>query len=391
MKLAVNLIRTLMLFSLLMFVTGCGPTILDAKRAINEAMQYQENVSRTGIADNATPDVPLIKSKLSDAEKSMKFLLFPKAFESARDSIDASKRVLLYIDAKRLVDEAGEYQATVKRTAASGSSSPDINGSVQKFSDAEKQLAEHQYQRAIADAKDSITFSKRVILQGITSSVKIMKEEIVKKQEENPATPLKKILPRLDEILQFANEVQSDEKGLEQMSLVKAASITSDLKVYEEDIKSSQQEKLQSDISFAIGKYDLAQDGKAALEKFADKIAANIESSLLLFPDKPLVLQVDVYGYTDSSGFLSDGGNLKKRALLNQRLSELRAKSVSDCINRFLTQKLATYGSRVSIHSGRVVGHGEELPPGVPLTSHTSNPQRRICQIFSTTVHDVVK
>lgn len=383
--------KIILLIMLLFLCTGCGPTILDAKRAINEATQYQENVSRTGIAENATPDVPLIKSKIKEAEKSMKFLLFPRAVESARDSIDASKRVLLYLDAKRLIEEAGEYQDTVKRTAASGSSSPDITISGQKYAEAEQQLAEQQYQRAIVAARDSITSSKRVILQGITSSVKVMKEEIVKKQEENPATPLKKILPRLDEILQFANEVQSDEKGLEQMSLVKAASISSDLKLYEEDIKSSQQEKLQSDISFAMGKYDLAQDGKAALEKFADKIVANIDGSLLLFPDKPLILQVDVYGYTDSSGFLSDGGNLRKRALLNQRLSELRAKSVSDCLNRALTQRLASHGSRVLIHTGKVVGHGEELPPGVPVTSQPSNPQRRICQIFSTTVHDIAK
>ncbi|NVN98334.1 MAG: hypothetical protein HXX17_03350 [Geobacteraceae bacterium] len=391
MRLSVRIVKALLLFVTLLLSAGCGPTIFDAKRAINEAMQYQEDVSRTGITENATPDVPLIKSKISEAEKSMKFLLFPRAVESARDSIDASKRVLLYLDAKRLIDEAREYQDTVKRSASSGSSSPDIASSVQKFDEAEKQLAEQQYQRAISAAKDSITSSKRVILQGITSSVKVMKEEIVRKQEENPATPLKKILPRLDEILQFANDVQNDEKGLEQMSLVKAASITSDLKVYEEDIKSSQQEKLQSDISFAMGKYDLAQDGKAALEKFAEKIVANIDSSLILFPDKPLILQVDVYGYTDSSGFLSDGGNLKKRALLNQRLSELRAKSVSDCLNRALTQKLASYGSKVVIHAGKVVGKGEEPPPGVQMTAQATNPQRRICQIFSTTVHDVVK
>jgi outer membrane protein OmpA-like peptidoglycan-associated protein len=218
-----------------------------------------------------------------------------------------------------------------------------------------------------------------------------MKEEITKKQEENPASPLKKILPKLEEILLFANQVQSDTKGLEQLSLVTAASITTDLRMYEEDIKSSQQEKLQSDISFAIGKYELAQDGKIALEKFADKIVANLDGNLLLFPNKPLVLQIDVYGYTDSSGFLSDGGNRQKRMLLNQRLSELRAKSVNDFMHHVLTQRLVSYSTKVSLQAGNVQGKGEDLPAGVPVSTQALNPQRRVCQIFSATVHDVGK
>ena len=383
--------KALLLLAALMFISGCGPSLHDAKRTVSEAMQYQENVTRTGIAADATPDVPLIQSKISEAEKFLKFLLLQKAVDAARDSIDASKRVLQYLDAKRLLDEAKEYQDAVKRSGTTGSLSPEVVTSRDKYAEAEQQLAEQQYQRAISAAQESITASKRIILQGITHSVKIMKDEIVKKQEENPATPLKKILPRLDEILQFANQVQSDNKGLEQMSLVKTASITTDLRLYEEDIKSSQQEKLQSDISFAMGKFDLAQDGKFALEKFADKIVANIDGSLLLFPEKPLLLQIDVYGFTDSSGFLSDGGNRRKRELLNQRLSELRAKSVSDFLNQALTRRLGPYANKVVIQHGKVIGKGEELPAGVPVSSQVSNPQRRICQIFSTAVHDIIK
>ncbi len=384
-------LKAVFLLLALLVISGCGPTLHDAKRTVSEAREYQENVARTGIAENATPDVPVIQNRINDAEKSMKFLLFQRAVDAARDSIDASKRVLQYLDTKRLLNEAKEYQDAVKRTGATESNSPEVATAQQKYTEAEQQLADHQYQRAISAAQESITASKRIILQGITRTVKSMKEEIVKKQEENPATPLSKILPKLDEILQFANQVQNDNKGLEQLSLVKAASITTDLRLYEEDIKSSQQEKLQSDISFAMGRYDLAEDGKIALEKFADKILANIDSNLQLFPDKSMVLQVDVYGFTDSSGFVSDGGNRRKRIALNQRLSELRAKSVSDCLNQALTRKMAPYAHKISIQPGKIIGKGEELPAGVPVTVEVTNPHRRICQIFSTVVHDVNK
>jgi len=150
-----------------------------------------------------------------------------------------------------------------------------------------------------------------------------MKEEIQKKQEENPATPLKKLIPKLDEILQYANRIQANTHELGNLSLVKTASITSDLHLYEEDIKNSRQEKLQSDISFALGKYELAKEGEAALDKFVDKIIAIVDINLNLFPEKPIILQIDVYGFTDSSGFLKDGGNRQRRMIMNQRLSDL--------------------------------------------------------------------
>lgn len=381
-------LNVVLLLLTLVAISGCGPTLHDAKRTIEEARQYQENVNRSGIAEKDTPDVPVIQHKIDEAEKSMKFLLFNRAVDLARDSIDASKRVLHYLDAKRLLGEANEYQDAVKRTGIK-ESSPDVATARRKYVEAEQLLGEYQSQRAMSAAQESITASKRIILQGITRTVTNMKEEIVKKQEENPATPLKKILPKLDEILQFANEVQSDHKGLEQLSLVKAASITTDLRLYEEDIKSSQQERLQSDISFAMGKYELAHEGKIALEKFAEKILANVDGSLLLFPEKPMILQIDVYGYTDSSGFLSDGGNRRKRIALNQRLSELRAKSVSDSLNQALAQKLGRYANKVSIQPGKIIGKGEELPPGVSASAEVSDPHRRICQIFSTVVHDI--
>jgi outer membrane protein OmpA-like peptidoglycan-associated protein len=296
---------------------------------------------------------------------------------------------LQMLDAKRLLGEAKEYQDAVNRAGVTESIAHEVSTAQRKYVEAEQQLAVQEYQQAIIAAQDSITASKRIILKGISYSIKNMKAEIIKKQDENPASPLGKILPKLEEILLFADQVQGDNKGLEQLSLVTAASITTDLRMYEEDIKSSQQEKLQSDISFALGKYDLAQDGKIALEKFADKIVANVEGNLLLFRNKQLILQIDVYGFTDSSGFLSDGGNRQKRMLLNQRLSELRAKSVSDFLHHALNQKLVSYAKKVSLHPGKVVGKGEELPAGIPASAQTSNPQRRVCQIFSAAVHDI--
>lgn len=291
--------------------------------------------------------------------------------------------------AKVIMDEAREYQEAVKRTGISESASADVAAAKKQYADAEQSFLERNYRWAVYYAQESITAAKKVLLQGITRSVLVMKEEIVKKAEENPATPLKKLLPKLDEILQYANRVQTDHQELENLSLVKAASISSDLRIYEEDIKSSQQEKLQSDISFALGKFELAGEGKVSLDKFADKIIAIIEENLRLFPDKPILLQIDVYGFTDSSGFLSDRGDRRKRAVLNQRLSELRAKSVNDYLNQSLTSKLKPYAQKVFIQHGKVMGKGEEMPAGVAASSLVNNPQRRICQIFSTAVHDI--
>jgi outer membrane protein OmpA-like peptidoglycan-associated protein len=291
--------------------------------------------------------------------------------------------------ARLAVDDAKEYQEAIKRTGITEAVSPDVATARKQYADAEQSIIDRSYRNAIYYAQESITAAKRVLLQGITRTATMMKEEIIKKQEENPATPLKKLIPKLDAILQYANRIQADNQELENLSLVKAASISSEIRLYEEDIKSSQQEKLQSDISFALGKYELANEGKMALDRFADKIIAILDESLKLFPDKPILLQIDVYGYTDSSGFLSDGGNRQKRLLLNQRLSELRAKSVSDYLNRSLSSKMAPYAQKVSIQHGKVAGKGEDLPTGVAASSHVNNPQRRICQIFSTAVHDI--
>jgi len=291
--------------------------------------------------------------------------------------------------AKSVLDEAKEYQEAIKRTGITENVSPDVSIARKHYADAEQSFMDRSYRNVIYYAQESITAAKRVLLQGITRTVTVMKEEIVKKVEENPATPLKKLLPKLDEILQYANRVQTDNQELENLSLVKAASISSDLRIYEEDIKSSQQEKLQSDISFALGKFELASEGKIALDKFADKIIAIIEENLRLFPEKPILLQIDVYGYTDSSGFLSDRGDRRKRAVLNQRLSELRAKSVNDHLNQSLSARMRPYLQKVSLQHGKVMGKGEELPAGVAASSHVNNPQRRICQIFSTAVHDI--
>jgi outer membrane protein OmpA-like peptidoglycan-associated protein len=290
-----------------------------------------------------------------------------------------------------VVDEAKEYQEAVKRTGITENISADVAVSQKNYADAEQSCTNRDYRSAVYYAQESITASKRVLLQGISRSVTAMKEEIQRKQEENPATPLKKLIPKLDEILQFANRIQADNQELENLSLVKAASISSDLRLYEEDIKSSQQEKLHSDISFALGKFELANEGKIALDKFADKIVSIIDENLRLFPDKPILLQIDVYGYTDSSGFLSDGGNRQKRILLNQRLSELRAKSVSNYLNQSLSSRMKPYLQKVSIQPGKIIGKGEEVPAGVAPSSLVNNPQRRICQIFSTAVHDIIK
>ena len=196
--------------------------------------------------------------------------------------------------AKTVLDEAKEYQDAVKRTGITESMSPDVSTARKQYADAEQSFIERSYKNAVYYAQESITAAKRVLLQGITRSVIVLKEEIIKKVEENPATPLKKLLPKLDEILQYANRVQTDNQELENLSLVKAASISSDLRMYEEDIKISQQEKLHSDISFALGKFELADEGKIALDKFADKIIAIIDENLKLFPDRPILLQIDV-------------------------------------------------------------------------------------------------
>ena len=288
-----------------------------------------------------------------------------------------------------VVDEAREYQEAVKRTGITENISPDVAVSRKNYDDAEQSCTNRDYRSAVYYAQESITASKRVLLQGISRSVTMMKEEIQKKQEENPATPLKKLIPKLDEILQYANRIQEDAHELQSMSLVKAAGISNDLRLYDQDIKSSQQEKLQSDISFGIGKYELADEGKAALDKFAGKIITLIDNNLKLFPEKPIMLQIDVYGYTDSSGFLRDGGNSQKRMLMNQRLSELRAKSVSSYLDQSLSSRLKPYLGKVSLQPGKIIGKGEELPAGVPLSSQVNNPQRRICQMFSTAVHDI--
>jgi outer membrane protein OmpA-like peptidoglycan-associated protein len=137
--------------------------------------------------------------------------------------------------------------------------------------------------------------------------------------------------------------------------------------------------KLYGDISFNTGSADISGNGVNELEQLVNKIENDISEwknyinncNERVFENDLYILVVNIGGYADQQGSTSQ----------NMILSEERANAVKVELVRQLN-KLISRGVNIIFNKIRVIGYGEQLPPGVQQKGE-DDPTRRVCIISS--------
>ncbi len=307
-----------------------------------------------------------------------------------------------YFETEEKVDEARKHVITIEQFNAGGEFVPDEAIARTELSEAEINLRHRKLNEAYISAANSIEASKRVLrdfyVSRIATLVEDLKEDIEEAQRVDPDTPTADFLKELDNMLEYARHIQ---KNPQAVKLDIVVSYTEQAVQVKKLVDGMVQKQLESDISFALGKYTLSKQGKTALKIIATSIVGIKEEYLKLYPDKTIVVGIKVVGYTDTSGF-REGTNLVKnltrgfefaapqsgverRRFLNQRLSQLRAENIGEYFRDLVLQS-EPLPARIMIESN-FEGKGEKLPPGLSVTYSSSasveDKQRRICKIYS--------
>jgi outer membrane protein OmpA-like peptidoglycan-associated protein len=300
------------------------------------------------------------------------------------------------VETEEKVEEARDHVETVERMKEDYYS--DFMEAQSELENAEDKLEKRKIPDAYMSATKSLEASKRILkkfyLDTVTKAVETVKAEIKETTENDPDNPLKDFLPQLDEMLEYAERIQS---GQEEVSLVKIRDYTEQTAHIVDSKQKFVEEKIESDISFDLGKYDLSETGKAALQRIVNKIIASKEENLSQYSDKTVNIKITVIGHTDEVGFregtklvkalingfedLVPQSGVDRRRFLNQRLSALRAKTIGDYFKEHILQT-GEDNPRILIELD-IVGKGEDLPPDVLPPHPTSDPRRRICKIYS--------
>jgi outer membrane protein OmpA-like peptidoglycan-associated protein len=259
---------------------------------------------------------------------------------------------------------------------------------------AENFLQENLYEEAYTSALESLAASQRILRQfyqdTIAQSAQEAKTEIQKITDEDPDNPLREFLPELKSILDYSDEVATSSREID------CTKVLADLEKVTQigrNTRTMVKQTLESDVSFDSGRYDLSEEGKHILEMFAKAIIANAREYPALYPDQTLIIKIKVVGYSDQVDFQEGTKLLKKlaegiergvpqrqperRKFLNQRLSEFRARTISEYITQFIIQE----DSAAHIEQENV-GLGEVLPPGISPPYPIEDSRRRICKIY---------
>jgi outer membrane protein OmpA-like peptidoglycan-associated protein len=325
--------------------------------------------------------------------------LFLAAVLMAGISGCATQKELLM--AKEKVAEAEKNFETVESLNVKSTYPDNFTAAQMNLLEAKKYLEQNWLvKKAIPAAEKSLSESRTILKKYhgdvIAQKAKELKKTIQQKVGEDKDSPLKDYLSELDNVLDYAEKLES---GKESASIDKVlASLDVCIKT-QDRIISYTSDKLESDVSFDIGSYELSDKGMRNLEEnFIRKIVADKESYKDRYPDSIIALRIKVVGYTDRVGFknlslieeLAAGVENEvpsksqaegRRQFLNRRLSEFRAKAISEYIKqRILAGE--TRDSHVKVEQ-EIIGKGEDAPPGISPSGSVNDPQRRICKIYS--------
>lgn len=261
---------------------------------------------------------------------------------------------------------------------------------------AERYVQDQQYDLAYISALDSIAATQRIFRQVYKDNALATTQE---KQNEvrsiflnDPKNPLREFLPVLNEILDYAEKLESGQK------VIDFSSVLTDLeRIAQLGTDASQMSKLLvAEVTFPPGNHDISEEGKRVLKKFTDALLADHLAYQSVYPEKVFLMKTKLVGYADQLDF-RDETNLiqllpadvvkqipahptERRQFLNQWLSEFRAKTISQSVLATLLQTSPTLlKDRISQEN---MGLGEEIPPEVYPPYPVQDSRRRICKIY---------
>lgn len=258
---------------------------------------------------------------------------------------------------------------------------------------AEKYLQEDRRDQAYIAALNSLAATQRIfrqLYQERTSQE--AKQKIRTIMLEDPNNPLKDFLPLLNELLDYADKIESGRKAID------FTRVFEDLENVARvgDEARSMSKMLVTEVSFAPGNYDISDAEKRILESFSQALIADKQRFETAFPNTAFIVKTKIVGYADQLDFREETNLVallpedvtaqipqhptERRQFLNLWLSEFRAKTISlDLEQRLLQTAPEISPSQIEQET---MGLGEDIPPEVPPPYPIQDLRRRICKIY---------
>ncbi|PID57148.1 hypothetical protein CSB45_07920 [candidate division KSB3 bacterium] len=304
---------------------------------------------------------------------------------------------MLQQKAEKAVESARESFNVITELPVQARYSDDVQKARQELVNSEKFLIQNLLDEAYVSAENSRNISQRIVQNFyqhvLAQTAQQTKADIQRISDADPDNPLQDFLPRLDEILDYSDSIS---QGEELLKFDKMLDDLDRLTQIEHNTRENVARTIGIDVSFKSGSYELTEEGKQLLDDYVVEIMASRDRFKRLYPEFPVTITIKVVGYADQAGFIP-GTKLvdqlleqsedvpdaepDRRKFLNQELSELRAKMISE----YAVQIIEQYASEQSIVSitQDIKGFGESIPPAVPEPYPIDDARRRICKIYS--------
>jgi len=266
---------------------------------------------------------------------------------------------------------------------------------------AEKHWKARRSKWAYESAVESFLLSKKILRQVYVSEIVPLAEKtlplIEEKVASDPENPLKSFIPKLQEIISLSEQIQKGSEITEIHRLVEEARTTTmDSQL---GYQTQQDEEIESDVTFAFGKYELSSKGMDRIQEMTteDIMPARrqyVEGNQGKTPNT----YIHINGYTDEAGFIEKGPLFReltedvndlpeqleeRRKFLNERLSMFRARKIQRQIEKTYIQ---TEGADALDHVIITISGRGEAYPYPPENVHPpyrrKDPRRRICKIY---------
>ncbi|MDM8554779.1 hypothetical protein QUF75_08630 [Desulfococcaceae bacterium HSG7] len=298
------------------------------------------------------------------------------------------------------IQKAEEYYKTVEGLEADKKYSDSFTTAKLELNRAQSYFTRKKAKKASQAAANSMTASQKILKRYYLDEIAPQADELVKdigeKIGDDTDNPLNEYVPELNAMLDYGKKLETDQETALLDEFLKKQDKIKTIQRSKDTLTSK---KLNADVSFKPGKYNLSAKGKGIIKKEVIKnIITDKNRYRKKYPQSTITMKIEIKGYTDRIGFNEKKPLFKKliksvkaqlppknkpkkrRQFLNQRLSELRAKSISD----YIVLQLSDYHKNDSNFKidPNPVGMGEILPSGVKPLKSSSDPKRRICKIY---------
>lgn len=303
---------------------------------------------------------------------------------------------------RQRVDDAAEHLEIIRRLDVPPELGDEVDQAGILLGQARDHLEAGRRSRAVEAAEESLSISQGILkafyLDNIARMARTLRDELQTRTTEDPEHPLKSELPRVEGIIDRADRIAGDRQVI---SLRQVLDDLEGILQISYAIQTTLTETLESDISFAKGRYRLSSQGEKSIDRLIETVRRDRASFRERFSGGSIVTHVKVVGYTDSLNFgrgtrlereLTEGvgdrlppADPERRKFLNHRLSTFRAQTIADFIKDRLT---GGEGESPMTVRTETVGRGESIPADVPAPYPVMDARRRICRIY---VHTTIE